>query len=80
MAFTDEQKLDVCKDKFIGYIESIATWDDFKTFVNNISKTQIVNGIKAAVQAEIASGQNVVTNITDKEADLTAFDTELDTV
>ena len=49
---TDSEKLERVKAKFIAKIESIPTWDIFKSLVSNITPLQIKTFIKKALQDE----------------------------
>ena len=52
MALTDEMKLDIAKTKFKERLDSYDDWTDFVAFLSAVTKTQIKNFLKSAIQAE----------------------------
>lgn len=53
MALIDEMKLDLIKTKFKDKLDSFRDWDEFKTFLANITKIKLKTFIKDALQEGI---------------------------
>ncbi len=49
---TDSDKLNFIQKYFIEYIQSWETWDDFKVFLNNVTKAKVKTFLKNRLAAE----------------------------
>ena len=52
MSLNDDEKLEIVRSAFKKKLYEIETWANFKTLLNNITKTQIKNFIRNNLQAE----------------------------
>lgn len=52
MALTDSEKLYIVRLKFQHKLNSFETWDDFKAFLENVTKTQVKNFIVNALSEQ----------------------------
>ena len=76
---SDDEKLEIVRAKFKMKLDSIATWQDFKDLISNITKAQVKNFIKNALHSEgdwrtNVSGPEEVT----KGNDLYSLENEVD--
>ena len=74
---TDSDKLNFIQKYFIEYIQSWETWDDFKVFLNNVTKAKVKTFLKNRLAAEQASGNEVIVNEQGKIDTLTALKDEI---
>lgn len=78
MALSGDQKLDVVKTKFKEKIDSYSDWDLFKTFLSNLTKTQVKNFIKSAIADEATKLTSQSDDLDTMAVDYGNLDTEID--
>lgn len=80
MALSDEEKLDVSVDAFKRKLDSIETWTAFKSMLNNITKTMVVNFLKGRIGDSADSYEAGAAQNTAKAADLDDLVNEFDSI
>lgn len=75
---TDEEKLEYIKSQFNAYISNIETLAQFKTFLNNITKTKVIIALKNRVQKEIDTHSGYAVDEQVRVDELTQFKDDLD--
>jgi len=78
MALSGDQKLDVVKMKFKQKIDSYSDWDLFKTFLSNLTKTQVKNFIKSAIAEEATKLTSQSDDLDTMAVDYGNLDAEID--
>ena len=73
----DLDKLNYVQRYINEYTQTWETWDDFKQFLNNITKSKVKTFLKNRLVAEQASGNEVITNEQGKIDTLADLNTEL---
>lgn len=77
---TDEEKLEMTKEAFRRKLDSVATWADFKTLMNNITKQQVINFVKNNLEQNATNYRDAATNCTDKADDIEFLVVEVDAI
>ncbi len=74
---TNEEKVTIFKAKFNNYISTLNTVAQWKTFLNNITKAKVITGLKNAIQKEIDTRNQYVTDRQAEMDELVVFKNQL---
>ena len=78
---TDDEKLEISRAKFKARLDLIVTWDEFKTLLNNLTKTRIKNFIRNALQDEATKRRDIFAQAElSKASDIEALKQEVNTI
>ncbi len=75
---TDADKLNYVQRYIAEYTQTWETWDDFKAFLDNVTKAKVKTFLKNRLAAEQAGGNGIITNEQRKIDILTTLDDEID--
>ena len=77
---TNEEKVRILKAKFNNYISTLNTVAQWKTFLNNITKAKVITGLKNAIQEEIDTRNQYVTDRQVEADKLVEFKNQIDSL
>ncbi len=74
---TDADKLNYVQRYINEYTQTWETWDDFKQFLNNMTKAKVKTFLKNRLAVEQANGNEIIVNEQGKIDTLTELDDEI---
>lgn len=76
----NEEKVALLRAKFNNYISTLDTVAKWKTFLNNITKAKVITGLKNAIQEEVDTRNQYVTDKQAEMDELVEFKNQLDSL
>lgn len=81
MALTNEEKVEVLKDAAIRYFQNnLNTLPEWIAFVNNVTKTQVKNFLKNAIDQASTDYSTSSSSLADKASGYTDLSNQIDTL
>lgn len=80
MAYTDDEKRNFCVGVIVKYLNSLNTWDKFKTFVNEVTKEKLKTKLKEAYQLAQTQDDTAIILIEEKRANDGIMLSEIDSL
>ena len=76
----DKEKLEITKGAFMRRIDTIPTWDNFKSLLNSITKQQVINFVKANLEQNASNCRDNATHSRDMAEDIDDLVEEVDAI